>query len=158
MNSPADKAASESERLFLSVRCAVSDRHAILEDDGFAVWLYLTSPADTKPAADCLVYSVVPPTEELVTPHGTSGPPILLRRFASEVGLQPEVPANSLCFEFSPDGESVAVFLRGQPWAFIARDERRGYSKSVSAVGPFGQPWNQQLFDELFPFHCAATL
>lgn len=93
----------------------------------------------------------MPPTEELVTPHGTSGPPILLRRFASEVGLQPEVPANSLRFEFSPDGESVAVFLRGQPWAFIARDERRGYSKSVSAVGPFGQPWNQHLFDELFP-------
>jgi hypothetical protein len=157
MNSPADNAPSESERLFLSVRSAVSDRHAILEDDGFAVLLYLTSPTDTKPAADCFVYSVVPPTEELVTPHGTSGPPILLRRFASEVALQPNIPANAHRFEFSPDGHSVAVFIRGEPWAFIARDERRGFSKSISAVGPFGQPWSQQLFDDLFPIDRNAS-
>jgi hypothetical protein len=153
MNSPADNAASESKRLFLSVRSTVSGRHAILENDGFAVLLYLTAPNDTKPAADCFVYSVVPPTEELVAPHGTSGPPILLRRFASEVALQPDVPANSHRFEFSADGHSVAVFIRGEPWAFIARDERRGYSKSISVAGPFGQPWGQQLFDDLFLFN-----
>ena len=153
MNSPADNPASESERLFLSVRSTVSGRHAILEDDGFAVLLYLTAPTDTKPAADCFVYSVVPPTEELVTPQGTGGPPILLRRFASAVALQPDVPANSHRFEFSPDGHSVAVFIRGEPWAFIARDEPRGYSKSISAAGPFGQPWSQQLFDDLFQFN-----
>jgi hypothetical protein len=94
--------------------------------------------------------SVAPPTDELVSPHGTSGPPILLRRFASDVALQPDVPANAHLFVFSPDGHSVAVFIRGEPWAFIARDERRGYSKSISAVGPFGQHWSQQLFDDLF--------
>lgn len=153
MNPPADDAASKSERLFLSVRSTVSGRHAILEDDGFAVLLYLTAPTDTKPAADCFVYSVVPPTEELVTPHGKSGPPILLRRFASEVALQPDVPANAHRFEFSPDGHSVAVLVRGEPWAFIARDEPRGYSKSISAVGAFGQPWSQQLFNALFKFN-----
>jgi len=151
MNSPADNPASESERIFLSVRSTVSGRHAILEDDGFGVLLYLTTPTDTKPAADCFVYSVVPPTDELVMPQGTGGPPILLRRFASELALQPDVPANSHRFEFSLDGHSVAVFVRGEPWAFIARDEPRGYSKSISAVGPFGQPWSQQLFDDLFP-------
>ena len=152
MNSPADTSASESDRLFLSARSTVSGRHAILEDDGFAVLLYLTTPTDTKPAADCFVYSVVPPTDELVTPQDTGGPPILLRRFASERALQPDVPANSHRLEFSPDGHSVAVFIRGEPWAFIARDEPLGHSKSISAAGPFGQPWNHQLFDDLFPF------
>lgn len=154
MTSPADKTASEPERLFLSVRSTASGRHAILEDDGFAVLLYLTAPADTKPAADCFVYSVVLPTEELVTPHRTDGPPILLRRFASKVAVQPDVPADSHLLEFSPDGHSVAVFIRGEPWAFIARDERRGYSKCISVAGPFGQPWSQELFDDLFPFNC----
>lgn len=152
MNSPTDNAASEPERLFISVRCTASGRHAILEDDGFAVLLYLTRPTDTKPAADCFVYSVVPPTEELVTPHGTQRPPVLLRRFASEVAVQADVPANSHRFEFSPDGHSVAVFIRGEPWAFTARDQPRGYSKCLSAAGPFGQPWSQELFDDLFPF------
>jgi hypothetical protein len=153
MNSPSDNTVSESERLFLSVLSTASGRHAILEDDGFAVLLYLTAPTDRKPTADCFVYSVVPPTDELVSPHGTAGPPILLQCFASEVAIQQDVPANSHRLEFSPDGHSVAVFIRGEPWAFIARGERRGYSKCISAVGPFGQPWSQQLFDDLFPFN-----
>lgn len=144
---------ANAERLFLSVRSAVSGRHAVLEDDGFAVLLYLTESTDTKPVADCFVYSVVPPTEKLVSPHGKSGPPILLRSYASDVALQTEVPADAHRFEFSSDGHSVAMFVRGEPWAFIARDESRGYSKSLSATGPFGQPWSQQLFDALFPFN-----
>ena len=153
MNLPTNNAASEFERLFLSVRSTVSGRHAILEDDGLSVLLYLTVPTDTKLAADCFVYSVVPPTEELVAPHGKSGPPILLRRFATDAALQQGVPANAHRFEFSPDGHSVAVFIRGEPWAFIARDDHRGYSRSISADGPFGHAWNQHLFDNLFPIN-----
>jgi hypothetical protein len=153
MNPSADDETSKSEGLFLSVGSTVSGRNAILEDDGFTMLLYLSGTCDTKPVADCFVYSLVPPTEKLVAPHGRSGPPILLRRFASEVALQPDVPANAHRFEFSPDGHSVAVFVRGEPWAFIARDEPHGYSKSISADGPFGHPWNQQLFDDLFEFH-----
>ena len=153
MNPSTDHAAPDAERLFLSVQSTVTGRHAILEDDGFAVLLYLTAPTDTKPTADCFVYSVVPPSEELVTPHGTDGPPILLRRFASEVALQSDVPANAHRFEFSPDGHSVAVYVRGEAWAFIAHAEPRGYSKSISVAGPFGQPWSQQLFDDLFQFN-----
>ena len=142
---------ADSERLFLAFHSTVSGRHSTLEDDGFGVWLYLTSPTDTEPVADCFVYSVVPPTEELSTPHAGTGPPVLLRRFASDVAVQSNVPANAHRTEFSPDGESVAVFIRGEPWAFIARSTARGYSKSLSFVCPFGQPWSQELFDALFP-------
>jgi len=147
--SPNDSAGSD--RLFLAVRSTASGRHSTLEDDGFGVWLYLTSPIDTKPVADCLVYSVVPSTEELFTPHGSAGPPVLLRRFASDVAVQLDIPANAHRTEFSPDGDSVAVFIRGEPWAFIARNTPRGYSKSLSSVCSFGQPWSQELFDALFP-------
>lgn len=140
-----------SDRLYLAFRSTVSGRHSTLEDDGGGVWLYLTSPTDTKPVADCFVYSVVPPTEELFTPHALTGPPVLLRRFASDVAAQPDIPANAHRTEFSPDGDSVAVFIRGEPWAFIAHGTPRGYSKSLSSVCPFGQPWSQELFDALFP-------
>ena len=140
-----------SDRLFLAFRSTVSGRHSTLEDDGFGVWLYLTSPTDAKPVADCFVYSVVPPTEMLSTPHAETGPPVLLRRFASDVAVQPDIPAKAHRTEFSPDGDSVAVFIRGEPWAFIARNTPRGYSKSLSSVCSFGQPWSQELFDALFP-------
>jgi hypothetical protein len=151
MNPLPDEGARESERLFLSVRSTVSGRNAILEDDGFTVLLYLSGAADTKPEADCFVYSVVPPTKELVAPHGDGGPPILLQCFASEVAQQVDIPANAHRLQFSPDGHSVAVFIRDQPWAFIACGERRGYSKCISTAGPFGHPWGQRLFDDLFP-------
>src|SRR4051812_19527746 len=99
-----------SERLFLAFHSTVSGTHSTLEDDGFGVWLYLTSPTDTKPVADCFVYSVVPPTEELSTTDARLGPPVLLRRFASDVAVQPDIPANAHRTEFSPDGNSVAAF------------------------------------------------
>lgn len=148
-----DNASSDSDLLFLSVQSAVSDRHAILEADGFSVMLYLTMPAAPKPVADCFVYSIVPPASELVMSCGKGGPPVLLRRFASEVALQPDIPASAHRLEFSPDGHSVAVLVRDEPWAFIARDEPRGYSRSISVAGPFGRPWNQQLYDDLFQFN-----
>jgi hypothetical protein len=140
----------EPERLFLSARSAASSRHVILEDDGYGVWFYLSSGTDTKPVADCFLYSVVLPTEELVAPYGRKGPPILMRRFASEVAFQPDVPANAHRFEFSADGHAVVVFVRGEPWAFVSHDDHRGYSKSISFGGPFGQPWDKALFERLF--------
>jgi hypothetical protein len=135
---------------YLSFCSTVSGRHATLEDDGYSAWLYLTSQSEYKVIASCFVYNRVELPEHRVAPFDTSGPPLLIRQFASAVAVHPSVPAESLRLEFSTDGNSAVVILRGEPWAFITYDQSRGYSKSLSVVGPFGYPWNEQLYQDYF--------
>lgn len=63
----------------------------------------------------------------------------------------------ALSFETGPDyalrwtdsGESVALYINGEPWAFIDESSHRGYSKGM-IDGYFGNQWNQDLFEKLF--------
>lgn len=135
---------------YLSFQSFASGRHATLEDDGFSAWLYLTSQSEYRMTADCFVYSRVEPSDYRIMPHGEEGPPLLLRQFATPLAVQRSVCAQDLSLRFSPDGNSAFVFLRGEPWAFAIYDQNYGYSKSLSAAGPFGRPWNEALFQEYF--------
>jgi hypothetical protein len=134
----------------LSFRSNASGRHATLEDDGYSAWLYLTSQSKYVVIADCFVYSRVELPDFRVMPLGKSGPPLLLRQFASPTAVQRSVPEDALRVQFSSDGNSAVVSLRGEPWAFVTYDQKHGYSKSLSVAGQFGYPWDEQLYREHF--------
>jgi len=52
-------------------------------------------------------------------------------------------------FEWSDSGNSVALYLNGEPWAFIAEDTHLGYSKGI--LDPeHKNSWNQKLFEKIF--------
>ena len=135
---------------YLSFVSNASGRHATLEDDGYSAWLYLTSQSEYRVIADCLVYSRVEPPDHRIHPSGRGSPPLLLRQFASSVAVQPHVPVEILRLQFSVDGNSAVVFLRNEPWTFVTYDQKHGYSKSLSVSGPFGHPWDEQLYSERF--------
>ena len=50
---------------------------------------------------------------------------------------------------WSDSGNSVALYLNGEPWAFIRQDNDEGYSKGVLRP-TIGKPWNQELFEKTF--------
>jgi hypothetical protein len=58
-----------------------------------------------------------------------------------------EVPQFSVLWADS--GNSVAVLLNGEPWAFIYEDTQQGYSKGILKPDG-GNAWNQQLFEKIF--------
>jgi hypothetical protein len=140
----------QPEGPYLSFRSNASGRHATLEDDGYSAWLYLTSQSEYEVIAHCFVYSRVQLPEHLVLPFGREGPPLLIHQQATSVAVQPAVPAESLQLKFSSDGNSAVVLFRGEPWAFVTYDQQHGYSKSLSVAGPFGYPWDDQLYHEHF--------
>ena len=121
----------QPEGPYLSFISNASGRHATLEDDGYSAWLYLTSQSNYEIIADCFVYSRVELPEFRVLPLGKSGPPLLLRQFATDEAVQLSVHEDLLRVAFSSNGNSAAVFLRGEPWAFVTSDQKHGYSKSL---------------------------
>lgn len=140
----------QPEGPYLSCHSKASGPHATLEDDGYSAWRYLTSQSKYEVIADAFLYSRVELPEFRVMPLRRSGPPLLPRRFATSAAVQRSVPEESLRIEFSADGNSAVVFLRREPWAFVTCDQRCGYSKRLSVAGPFGHPWDEQLYHEHF--------
>jgi hypothetical protein len=54
---------------------------------------------------------------------------------------------------WSESGNSVAIWINGQPWAFIDEETHRGYSKGVitpSNDQPVGNLWDQEIFEKRF--------
>ncbi len=50
---------------------------------------------------------------------------------------------------WTDSGEGVALFLNGEPWAFIDESNHNGYSKGMTN-SIIGNQWNQPLFEKLF--------
>ena len=50
---------------------------------------------------------------------------------------------------WADSGNSVALLLNDEPWAFIHEDTHQGYSKGMLKAR-FGNPWNQELFEKTF--------
>jgi len=56
---------------------------------------------------------------------------------------------------WTDSGHSVALFLNGEPWAFIHEESHQGYSKGVlkpaaAYLVPVGNLWDQELFEKTF--------
>lgn len=64
----------------------------------------------------------------------------------------------SMSFEHPPEfklvwtdsGHGVALYLNGEPWAFIDETTHRGYSKGILEPLAGSSSWNQELFEKTF--------
>jgi hypothetical protein len=76
---------------------------------------------------------------------------ILYGDFSVEKILKPfsyETPPR-LNLIWTDSGNSIALYLNGEPWAFIAEKTRKGYSKGILSP-KIGEPWSQRLFESTF--------
>lgn len=91
-----------------------------------------------------------------------------MRSAASEEELRHAFPCieqdiKPLMFEESPafkvvwadSGQSVALYLNEEPWAFIYEATHQGYSKGIlkpaaAHLSPVGNQWDQDLFEKVF--------
>lgn len=92
-------------------------------------------------------------------PSGNWAGGFVLRCFFSlESGIKPmkftHPPEMRLLWGES--GNSVALFINGEPWAFIHEEKNHGYSKGVLRAS-IGNPWDQALFENTFLRGVAAT-
>jgi hypothetical protein len=125
-----------------------SRRWAVFEDDGVSGWLYLTFPGIERPAADCWIYNRVAAPERLNPAEHFGGPPLAIRSVVKRGSRLRRAP--KVKFGWAEDGESVALFIGGEPWGMIVKGEKRGYSICLAKDCSWGHPWDERLFQTLF--------
>jgi hypothetical protein len=124
---------------FISEQHSSSQRHAIFEDDGTSAWLYLTGPNGPRPVADVFVYNRQAPSDR-VDKSDRSHPPPIVKQFAAPDAVVDDPGRSVWRFQWSADGNSVALVRDGVVVALIRAGQRRGYSSAVVAECPWGAP------------------
>lgn len=147
----------DDERPFHSLQHPTTGRWAIFEDDGTSAWLLVTEPHVPKPIGDCFVYNCHPPPEQLPKSLSRSGPPPITARFASGAAHRPGVSADRVELTWTRSGSAAVVLLDREPVAFLVVGEKRGYSRGIAIDGPYGHPWDEARFVEVFPEHLGAN-
>ena len=145
-----------ADELALSDPHPISRRAAVVADEGESVWLYLTAP-DGSIAADCWLYNRVPaPSTEALRPllaeyrARRAPPPAPAEVVGPGAHRVAPLEREAVAFTWSADGEAVAASVDGVLIGFIAPGARRGYSQHLRAAGPWGSPFDADLYGTLF--------
>lgn len=138
--------------IFLAVAYSnESHRHAILVDNGITGVLYLhwaSGDADGSGSVEAtsFVYNRVdPPNQDSLNRFQPYLPPIA-KGFASDQAVCSAPESHRWTLAFSTNGMAVVAFRDGVPWSITSLKARRGYSKAVSTLGPWGNPWSEEVF------------
>jgi hypothetical protein len=74
-----------------------------------------------------------------------------------EQGIKPMAFLEDPTFRllWSDSGNSVALYVNGEPWAFIDEQTQAGFSKGIlkprkPSLSPVGRFWDQGLFEKIF--------
>lgn len=147
-----------TQRRRASGRALITDQHprsrrvALLEDHGSTLWLYLLEQDGQTVACDVQVFNrqaVIEPVEPIEPARTLPGP-----ADAQAAPAGHGLPVGGMwAFTWSEDGEAVAVLHEGQPVAFARATRRVGFSRQVIEPGPWGVPWCQKTFNEVFGIH-----
>lgn len=143
---------SMAEDIFVSSHNAVSNRFAVFEDNEEVAFLYLTEAGSQKPIKDAIAYSRVPPVEKIdwAKIKETGDVPPLEKDLASPEAVIYSPLEKEFSFEWSADGNSVALLRNGSPICFISTREKFGYSRAVSKSSNLANAWDQDTYERLF--------
>ena len=129
----------------------ISGRLVMFEDDGTSAWLYLSSPSGEGIEKDAFAYSPIEPLEELNKSEIENGePPKLIKSLVTPSSVIVGAIESDFSFRWSKNGESVALFHKGEAISTIYQNYKSGYSKSLSKASPFGNPWDNELYESEF--------
>jgi hypothetical protein len=122
----------------------------VIEDDGDSAWLYLTEPGTAKPVLDCWLYNRRAITRKELADWPRDRPLPAPVELASAEALRTSPLPEQVGIRWDQHGESVAVIIDDQVLGFIVAGRKRGYSLYLRSAGPWGEPFDQRLYDRIF--------
>jgi hypothetical protein len=105
---------------------------------------------DAGTGSDCWIQNLVPTPDDLSSYQEQRNAPPATKAYAHADAHQPSPNPNTVHFDWAPDGDSVALFFDGVLSGFMTSSSKRGFSRNLAAIGPFGSPIDRDLFNSLF--------
>ena len=143
---------SADDPLFLCFESAVSERTALVADEGDSVWLYLTRPGATDVERDCWLFNKPSAARapDFSTYEAADLPPPAPADIIVPGGVSDVPDEEHWSVRWSEDGETVAVAIDEVEIGVVSASEPRGFARYLSAASPWGNPWDPALLKQLF--------
>jgi hypothetical protein len=138
--------------MFISEQHPISRRFVEFEDDGTTGYLYLTVAGERKVVRDCWLYNRIPAPDPSEIKKYRGSPPPAAQGHAGPDARQPTPPEDAVSFIWSSDGNAVCALIGGEPIGFMIFGEAGygGFSRHLIREGPWGKPWDERRFTEVF--------
>lgn len=136
--------------LLFSATDTGSRRSVMVINEGNSVWAYLTAPSSMTPVSDSWLLNLIDAPNSLAEYRDNGQVPPATQRFTSQPHAMTAPATEALSSIWSEDGEAVAVLVGDRVLTFLQSSRKTGFSRFLSAAGPFGDPFDHTLFGELF--------
>ncbi len=137
-------------QLLYSATDTGSRRSVMVINEGDSVWAYLSAPGSMTPVSDSWMLNLIDAPDSLAAYRDNAQVPPATVRFTTQPNAMTAPETEMLSSIWSEDGEAVAVLVRDRVLAFMQANRKTGFSRFLSTSGPFGEPFDPALFNQLF--------
>jgi hypothetical protein len=134
--------------IFIASSSPIGNRRCVVESSNDAVWGYLVDIDTKEIVADVPVCSLSTPgsMHQLKERLSAGGAPPLVAEFATDGACIGDLTSQRLAVRWFSNGSGVVITLDDKPQAMMVIDDARGFSRATKRDGPWGRPWDDELF------------
>ena len=136
----------EMEEIFYQNQDERTGRFIIVDEEENSIWAYLTFPYEERIDKDCYLGSRIKiEIEEFDIKEFKRKqiPPPMTKKFSTTESHLPNLREEDIQVNWGVNG-NVILLIGGNPFLFFTEDEDKGFSKSISNNGNYGNKWTDK--------------
>lgn len=137
-----------NEEIYIESQSPNNNYYCIVEGDGKTVWMYLHDVKNKCVIAEspiCSLIELMDLSEFKETYQGKGAPP-LVRGYSNDNSVISDITNDRMEILWHTDGVSPLALVDNVPFSMIIKGEKKGYSKAIKVDGPWGHPWDNELY------------
>jgi hypothetical protein len=137
-----------SEDIFIESQSPNARYYCIIESDQNSVWMYLHDAKNKSVIADspiCSLTRLMSLSEFKSSYKGEVAPPLVVD-YSTDNAVIADISSDRLEILWLTDGVSPLAVLDNAPFSLIIKGQKKGYSKAIKVDGPWGHPWDNDLY------------
>ncbi len=140
------------EGIFYQNEDEITGRFVVIDEDENSIWAYLTIPFVEQIDKDCFLGSRIKiELEEFDFKEFRRRqiPPPMTKEFSTDESYQAHLREEDISVNWGING-NVIIKINGNPFLLFTEDEEKGFCKSISKSGIYGNQWDEKKYDEKF--------
>jgi hypothetical protein len=139
------------EGIFYTIQDELTGRFVVIDEIEGSIWAYLTFPYENRINKDCFLGSrkeIYIEEFNLAKYKEKQSPPPMIKEFSTSKSWLPNLTVDEITIEW--ESENSIVKIKGEPFLYFTKIDKKGFSKAISKNGMYGNKWNQNKYDEIF--------
>ena len=141
---------NKMEEIFYQNQDKITGRFIVIDEIEGSIWAYLTYPYEERIDKDCFLGSRLQVKIDRFNFEEYKEkqlPPPMIKEFSTSKSWLPTLKNEDISIEWRNGNPIVAI--KEVPFLFFVKEEERGFCKSISKNGMYGNKWNEIKYNEI---------